>query len=664
VPSLDRLLQARSVAVAGARDDTSTFGGRVWTYLTRSYAGIAVPVNPRPDAVRSRPCVARLEDVDPAPDAVVLATPADTVLDLLERAGAMGIRSAVIFSRDMLGRERDIRALAVTFGMSVLGPNCLGFINANAGVVLSSSISLERPARPGPLAFVSQSGALMGVLHARAADLGLGLGLAASTGSQAVIRVEDILLEIAARHDIKAVGAYLEDIDLPLFTAAAQALHDQGIRIVALKAGSTPAGGATAAAHSGALTSNGQAFRSLARELGVITVDDPDELLATLAVTLTAGPRWHVVTPSGGIAAIAADQATAAGLELPQPVPPAGTAQETQPIPVRLNPTDLDAGPATTAQKIAAITALAGQPELDGVLVAVNDMPGADDFMRALSAVAGNGLGRILVVSECSQQLAGIWRQWVEGGAAYLPGLAPALRALGRVHEHKASRAATSWTTSPHQVPADDLCASLSQAGIPVAPVREAGVLEAACAAADSLGYPVVLKLSRALHRGPQGVRLGLQDSGQVAAAYRELAPNGPVLVQAQVPPGLEFYIGVRVDPVFGGLLLIGTGGPAVEELADVVIGRHPLGPDDIRELVGATRAGRWLASPASAALFDLGALARIAGAAMSLVTEAEQLETLDLNPVVVHRRGAIVVDAKARRRTSKSAATQKESSC
>jgi hypothetical protein len=133
-------------------------------------------------------------------------------------------------------------------------------------------------------------------------------------------------------------------------------------------------------------------------------------------------------------------------------------------------------------------------------------------------------------------------------------------------------------------------------------------------------------------------------------AAFSELATQGPVLVQAQAPPGVEFYVGVRADPVFGHLLLIGAGGPSVEGLGDVVIGRHPLEPERIRELVESTIVGRWLASPASAGLFDIGSLIHIAVAALRVMARAPQLESLDLNPVVVHRCGATVVDAKARR--------------
>lgn len=658
MPQLASLLQAASVAVVGARDDTTTFGGRAWTYLIRGYPGTAIPVNARTDAVRSRPCVATLRDVDPAPEAVVLATPADTVIGLLEQAGAMGTRAAVVFSRDLLGSEEEIRAVAARFGMSVLGPNCLGLINANAGVILSSSISVERPGRPGPLALVSQSGALMGLLHARSIDLGLGLGLCVSTGSQAVVRAEDILLEVAARDDIQAVGAYLEDIDVPRFTAAAEALGRREIRLVALKAGSTPAGSEMAAAHSRALGSSGQAFASLARDLGVVMVDDPAELLTTLAAATTSGPRWHVTTSSGGIAAIAADQAAALGIELPPARTPPGAAAA---IPAWRNPTDLDAGAATTRQKIEVISAIARDPLLDGVLVVVSDMPGAEEFMTELSAVVAEGLSRILVVSECSQQLAGIWRDWVGGGAAYLPGLAPALRAIGRVHGCKPGWTEATVVTSPHLVPPGDLHALLEETGIPILPAREVDSADSARAAADSLGYPVVLKVSRLAHRGPGRVRLGLSDPHQVAAAYGELVPEGRVLVQRQSAPGVEFYVGVRADPVFGRLLLVGAGGPGVEELADVAIGRDPLGPERIRQLVATTLIGRWLASPASGGLFDIGSLVQIADAAVRVFAEATYLDSLDLNPVVVHHAGATVVDAKARGRMPEPATARRE---
>jgi acyl-CoA synthetase (NDP forming) len=671
MPHLESLLQAGSVAVVGARDDTTTYGGRAWTYLTRAFQGTATAVNARTGAVRSRRCVATLAEVDPAPEAVVLATPADTVIGLLEQAGAMGTSAAVIFSRDLFGSEEQIRAVAGRFGMSVLGPNCLGLINTNAGVILSSSISLERPSRPGPLAFVSQSGALMGLLHARSIDLGLGMGMCVSTGSQAVLRAEDFLLELAGRDDVGAVGVYLESIDVPGFTAAAEALAQRNIRLIALRAGSTSAGSRAATAHSGALAGSGAAFTALARDLGVVVVDDPGELLTTLALASSKGRRWHITTSSGGMAAIAADQATALGVELPPVRAGLGATSAGQ---ARLNPTDLDAEAATTRQKLELIAELAGEPGLDGVLVVVSDMPFAGEFTRELAQVVTGGGGRVFVVSECSQQLAPVWHEWIDAGLAYLPGLAPALRAIGRLHGRTSGRGrAPDEGRAPGEgralggnelapapcaqlIPPGEVQALLSEAGLPMLPAREVGSAREATSAAESLGYPVVVKVSRALHRGPRGVRLGLGDASEVAAAYRELAAEGPVLVQRQSPPGLECYIGVRTDPVFGRLLLLGAGGPGVEELADIVIGRDPLEPGQIRRLVESTQFGRWLTSPASRALFDIGSLVPIAAEALRALAEMPDLESLDLNPVVVTQEGAIVVDAKATGRSPRSA--------
>ncbi len=658
MPDLDSLLQADSVAVVGARDDTTTYGGRAWTYLTRTYHGTAIAVNGRPGAVTSRPCVAALAEVDPAPEAVVLATPAHSVIGLLEQAGAMGTRAAVIFSRELFGSEEQIKAVADRFGMSVLGPNCLGLINANAGFVLSSSISLERPSRPGPLAFVSQSGALMGLLHARSIDLGLGLGLCVSTGSQAVVRAEDVLLELAGTDDVDAVGVYVESIDVTAFTAAARALAARDIRLVALKAGSSPAGSRAAMAHSGALAGSGAAFAALARDLGVVVIDDPGDFLTTLALASSKGPRWYVTTSSGGMAAIAADQAAALGVQLPAMRDGLGTP------PARLgglNPTDLDADAATTGQKLELIATLAGESQLDGVLVVISDMPAAGEFTRQLAPVVREGGGRVFVVSECSRQLAPVWDEWVGSGLAYLPGLAPALRAIGRLHGRTPHQAGPGPVRRARLLPPFEVGQLLREAGLPVLPAREAGSAEEAVSAAESLGYPAVVKVSRALHRGPGRVRLGLRSAGEVAAAYRELAAEGPVLVQPQSAPGLECYVGVRADPVFGRLLLLGAGGPAVEDLADVVIGRDPLDASQICQLIASTRAWRWLASPASRELFDIGSLAGVAAKALRVLAESPDLESLDLNPVVVTEAGAIVVDAKASGRWPRSATDTRE---
>ncbi len=649
-PSLRSLLAPSSVAVVGANDRPATFGGRAWAYLTRTSPDRAIPVNPRHRDVGGVPCVPRLLDVHPAPEAVVVAAPATAAMGVLEEAVATGVRAAVMLSRDLLGHEADIRAVVDGHPLTVLGPNCLGLINANDGVALSSSISLDRGWRPGPFALVSQSGALMGLLHAKSIDLGIGLGLAVSTGSQCMVRTEDVLAFLAADGRYRGVGLYIEDLDYGRFEAAMGRLRAAEITLVAVKGGLTPLGNAMAAAHSRALASNGRAFAQLARDLGAVVVDDPGQLLPTLAATTTRGRRWYVATLSGGLGAIAADEAARFGIELPEVPDAAMTAAG--PGTGLTNPADLDATERSVPEKVAVIRALRDDASADGILVVVNDSPDMAELLRALRPECGTGGERALVVSECSSQMADAWADWTSTGTAVFPGLRSTLQALGRLHgAPRAVLGSTVW--SGDVVPAVDLGPLLSDAGLPLLASCEVTNAGDALAAAQRFGYPVVLKASRPVHRGAHGVRVGLTEPAQVTAAFAELGEHGPVLVQPLAPAGLEWYVGVRMDPVFGELVLIGAGGPHLEALADVAIGRAPMRDEQLAALIASTNAARWVADGTSACLFDRAALIDVAKRAIcAMATAVPPLESLDLNPVVISSSGAVIVDAKARRST------------
>jgi acetate---CoA ligase (ADP-forming) len=635
-PSLRGLLEPESVAVVGASDDMTSFGGRIWTYLTRCYRGRAVAVNARPSAVRSAECLADLGAVRPAPQAVVLATPAHTVLSLLEQAGQIGSQAVVVFARDLLGRERQIRATADRFGLTVLGPNCLGLINANSQVILSSSISLDRPYRGGPIAFVGQSGAIMGVAHARAADLGIGLGLCVSTGSQAQIRVEHVLLEIVRRDDIRAVAIYLEDVDVALLTSAARELAERRIPVVMLHGGMTPTGSERAAVHSGALAGSGRAFTRLADELGLILANDVHELLVTSAATLIPGRRWHVATLSGALAAVAADQASVLGVELAEPLEAAAG-----------NPVDLEAASASPAQNAARIAQLAADPAADGVLAVLSDSPSLAELASELQPISGNGLGRVVVATECSSQFDNVWGRWRDNGSAVFPGLVPMLRALAASHQPGTAIPQTS-RVPPHLLSPVEAARLLRNAGLPILALQEVDTPDAACAAASQFGYPVVLKASRPAHRGSAGVRTGLDGPHQVRSAFADLNDFRPLLVQPQAQPGLEFYLGISKDPTFGWQLVLGAGGQHAEELDDVVVSPLPLGHRDATDLLSATRVGRWLRGEPSRRLVRLDALLEVVELVARLPDRLDpQIKAVDLNPVVVHPHGVSVADAK-----------------
>ncbi len=646
--SLASLFSPSEVAVVGANDRPDTFGGRVWAYLARVAPERAIPVNPRHRDVTGVPCLPRLLDVHPAPEAVVIAAPASAAMGVLEEAAAIGVRAAVVLSRDLLGHEAEIRRVVDRHLLTVLGPNCLGLINANDGVALSSSISLDRGWRRGSFALVSQSGALMGLLHAKSIDLGIGLGLAVSTGSQCMVRTEDVLTFLATDGRYRGIGLYIEDLDYRLFEVGMGHLRAAGIRLVAMKGGLTPLGNAMAAAHSGALASDGRAFAQLASDLGAIVVEDPGQLLPTLAMATTLGRRWYVATLSGGLASIAADEAARSGIELPA-VPDAVVAAG-GPATSLTNPTDLDASERSVAEKVAVIRALRDDASADGVLVVVNDSPDMAELLRALQPECGTGVERALVVSECSNQVANEWAAWTSTGTAVIPGLRTALQALGRLHRSP-SAAPSSPVSSGELVAPVDLEPLLRDAGLPLLTSHEVTSADEALAAAQCVGYPVVLKASHAAHRGAHGVRVGLTGATQVATAFADLAGYGPVLVQPLAPIGLEWYVGIRMDPVYGELVLIGAGGPRLEALGDVAIGRAPMEVEQLEALIATTNAARWLASGTSPHLFDRAALIDVARLAIRFVATAmPPLASLDLNPVVVSSSGAVIVDAKARR--------------
>jgi len=523
-------------------------------------------------------------------------------------------------------------------------------INANDGVVLSSSVSLEWAPRRGPLALVAQSGALMGVLHARAVEQGIGLGFCVATGSQLQVRVEHLLAALSTKGEYLAVGAHIEDLDVQLFATAAESLAGAGCKLVVLKGGLTDSGSVAAAGHSGALAGDGRAFCSLAKELGVMVATHPSELLACMQAATVTGKSWCFATVSGGLAAIAADIASDEGLALVAPSPSLEVfpgANRQGPL---TNPVDIDAVPMTTDESVAAVRALARDSSSDGVILVLNDKPDLEGLLAKLAALDEESRERLHLCTECSGQYDHAWRAWVAEGNTYARGLESFLHALSATR--KTSRAPSGRAQAEGTLMADLGAHSLlAEAGIPVLALLGVETPERLEAIVSELKLPLVLKLAGAEHRGPSGVATVTSRAG-ARAEFERLTRIGDVLAQPLAQPGLEFYVGINVDPVFGPLFIIGAGGPALEEDQDVSM---KIGLPDrvaIRRCIKETRSGRWLMSPLGGRLVDLELLVDVAHKAVALAERLQgPLVALDLNPVVLGPSGAMVVDAKVHMR-------------
>jgi acetate---CoA ligase (ADP-forming) len=633
------LLRPRSVAVVGANDDTSSFGGRIWDYLGRHSQLDRLAVNVRPGALGGDLVAPTLSALGAVPDVVVLATPSGTISNLVSEAVAVGAKAIIVFGRVPPDERADLRWVVDDSGVVLLGPASLGLIDANHGVVLSSSVSLERPLRGGPLALVAQSGALMGVLHSQALDQGIGLGFCVATGSQLQLRVEHILGALSDEDGYLAVGAHLEDVDVDLLVEASAALAQAGRKLIVLKGGLTSRGSEVASGHSGALASDGRAFRALASDLGIVVVADPRELLACMHAATIAARSWHVVTVSGGFAAIATDLAADSGLSLASP-----TITSDNEL-LRSNPIDLESVPSTPEKQVALIEALAKDTATDGVVVVLNDAP---DLGRLLSGIRGLGSEakeRLHLCSECSGQFDGLWQEWVDSGGSYSDRFASLVDSLTKTRQ--AGSSLLGWSGDGELVPTIKTIALLEGAGVPMLETMPVDGREDLEASAVALGLPFVLKLADVEHRGSVGVvTVGTIDEAE--SAFRRLSQIGLVVAQPVAAPGLEFYVGVTTDRVFGELFFVGAGGRSLEYRRDVSVSIGIPDPKAVLARLEETVSGGWLASGLGARLFDLEGFSDVAARAGALaISMRPAFVSLDLNPIVVNASGVTVVDAK-----------------
>ncbi len=315
--ALDRLFFPRRVAIAGLSPRPRAWGRMAYRNLREAgFDGEVVAYRPRqPD-----PEVPAVTDLADAPtDVLVVAVPSAGAVDVVAEAAAAGVGAAVVFSAGFAeegpeGAQLQRRLVEAAGTMPVLGPNCLGVVSGPASLVLSVSGFLNRPRRSGPVALVSQSGAMGYILAEQLRRRGVGFSYYASTGNEAVLGAADLLSYVCARPEVKVVGCYLEGLrDVVAWRAACRKARDQGRHVVALKVGSTQAAQRAALSHTASAAGEAEMFEAVAREDGVTLVGDElsfAEAVTALSrpATLPPRPRLAVITMSGGGGAMISDQ--------------------------------------------------------------------------------------------------------------------------------------------------------------------------------------------------------------------------------------------------------------------------------------------------------------------------------------------------------------------
>lgn len=686
---LEPLFTPRSVAVIGASSDPERIGGRPLRYMVEAgFEGALYPINVSGVAkIQGYPAYRSILDVPDEVDLAIVVVPVSVIEAAVRDCLRKGVKGLVVFTSGLAevdaegaALQRKLVDMCREAGVRMLGPNSLGLFNPALGLyaTFGTVFNGQRPVA-GPIGVATQSGAFGACAYGMAMLRGMGLSRVVATGNEADVDVAECIAYMADDPDTRVICVGLEGCrdgqklrDALLKAAAA------GKPVIIMKVGATELGATAAATHTGSLAGDDAAFDTVFAECGAYRARTIEEMLDVAYFCavggLPANDATAVMTTSGGIGVLMADEATHLGLALSPLSPRAADSLRTLlPFAVPANPFD------STAQ----VTAVE-----DGVTRAMEAMLEDSDYGTIYVYLSALGLSperfelvgaplrelrrrhphRCFVALMLSQPEP--VRSMEREGIVVFEDPSRALRAQAgaariaelRRHLHVV-RTAPAGPDAPRLTPVrgeHEAKALLARAGVPVPPEHLCASADEAVGAAEAVGYPVVAKIASAdiAHKTEiGGVMLGLADAQAVRAAHAQLleraARHAPqahiegVLVAPMVRDGIETIIGVHMDPIFGPMMMFGLGGTAVELFKDVAFASAPLTPERAERMVQAVRAfallSGWRGAPAADMPVLVQTLCRVSEFA---VAHADQLRGIDINPFVVRPQGGFCLDA------------------
>lgn len=682
---LDVLLRPRSIAIIGASAREGSFGLRLLNAITSGrYRGVVYPINPRYEDIAGHRCYPSLKALPEQADCAALAVSDDLVEAALADAADAGVRGGVLFGRayeppgGVPSRVERLAAIARSAGMAICGNNCMGFFNSVDGIKMSGDPP-PLPDTSGSVGLISHSGSTWSGLVGNQRDLVFNYAI--SAGQEIATTMADYIAFLLAAPETRVIACLMETVRAPeRFLAAIEQADRQGIPVVVLKLGRTERGRRFALAHSGALAGSDAAYGAIFERHNVIRVATPDELLDT--VELLRSPRRPgaggigIVTDSGGERELIVDLATDIGAPLAEITPPTSTrlvgildpGMEPQ------NPVDLYGDGRMLLEEC--LGALADDPGVAVVALATNLVHGrpyarasSTAIERAFAGTTKPGLVFGNMHSSVSREEATRLRAL---GVPVLMGTATALTAMRHLIDRQRRRnepraappalppqpvldvahAQAQGQTASDALPLPQALRLLELFGIPASPSAFTEDAAATVAAAERLGFPVVLKTAAPdiLHKTDAGgVALGLRDRAAVADAYTRIAAacGKLVQVQAQAPAGTEVLLGMTNDAQFGPMVTVGLGGVLTEIITDVVTFQPPVSAAVAHGTLERLRGYRLLRGYRGRPMADLDALTlAIERFSVLCATIGRRFAAIDLNPVIAAPTGALAVDA------------------
>lgn len=691
--SLTPFFNAKGVAVLGASTNPKKLSyGIVENLLINGYQGEVYPVNPNATEILGKKAYASVADVPDPVELAVVVLPVTMIMETMEAIGKRGIKAVVIITGGFkeLGPkgaqvENAVKQLAKSYGMRVVGPNCVGTMDVYTGL---NSTFIKGMPPAGPIAFISQSGAICGGVIDLIINSKIGFSYFASLGNEMDVTETDMLEYFAEDDNVKVIAMYVEGIqDGRRFVEVARKVSKKK-PIVFIKAGKNDAGAKAVSSHTGSLAGSYTAYKAALRQAGVLEVDTIDQLFhlswALGTQPLPKGKRVAMTTNAGGAAALAADSLDFNGFRLAQISPEIQTR-----LRERLNPSAQVSNPVDMLGSVS-------PDDYRWSLSNLNDDEGVDVMLPIL-------------VPQALVDTYGVAQAWVEVGKqtnktfltclmgerstaeseALLnlngvpvynyPDLAgPVLRGMWNYKEYLE---AEDYHLAVFKSPDEQKTAKAFEAigdrkvigeyesrqlldayQIVNVPGDLAKSAEEAVKIAESIGYPVVLKIvaEGLIHKSDAGgIELNIKNDEEMRVAYERMiariSQNEPeaeiigAMVEKMAPKGVEVIVGMMRDATFGPMIMFGMGGTMVELVKDIQFRVAPLSRPDIQSMVAETMAGKLLNGYRGAPVGDFEALYEVIAQLSHLAVEHPEIKEIEINPLIVYPegKGVMAIDSR-----------------
>jgi acyl-CoA synthetase (NDP forming) len=694
-----QLFNPRSVALIGATDKSRWSWSIFGNLKLHGFAGPVYLVNPRGIPVHGQESYASVADLPEPVDLAFVMVPTSAVLSVLTEVADAGIPSVVLLTSGFaeVGAagaelERQVVDLARRRGLTILGPNGNGYINAAASIT-PYGLPIDKPLLSGPVGVVLQSGALASSVLTFAQSRNVGVSLLVSMGNESMVSMTDVMRYLIDDEATRVIALFIESVRRPdEFLALAREALAKGKPVVAIKVGRSQAGARVARAHTGSLVGDDAVVDAVFRQNGVIRVDSLEDLIITAGLLAETGPlpgnRFGFITASGGASEIIADRAEDEGIEIPEFAP--DTVERLRRVVPEFaatqNPVDVTGYILINRDLMRnALAAVQDDPGLDA-LVLVSDLPRTAppdpapiiEMFRHSSEALRQTAKPLIVMGNTLTDITAFGRDVASqtGYPGVLGGIHHGLTALGRavrwsaLHRaalQQAAPAVPQPRTEPELEVPDQPGSSWSEHraarflaahGIPVVPSALVTSPEQAADTAAAVGYPVVVKLAAdgIEHKSDiGGVKIGLGSAAEVRAAYADVVAAGRAagadvqgaLVQPQRAGGIELLVGVVTDPAWGQVLAVGLGGVWVEILADTALSVLPVDRAQVLQALLSLRGARLFDGPRGTAKADLDAVADAITAVADLAGRlGDRLEALEVNPLLVRGSQVEALDA------------------